>query len=245
MKRSLALWRKKTAQVSTHPPNHRRSSSDPLGHTVMQLATIEAPRTPRVRSLIHRAFLTASTLPTLPLILSTTDIRSPKVVQLTTNPVVEAVYWTPSTQEQFRILGRASVVPAQTYEGSYPAPRGVVYEALQREGLEWETKRVETFDRMSGHMKATWCRPVPGTPLEGGEEEMKQWPVRLPKLGEAKDEGDKRQLEAALGNFALLLIEPFEVDYVEFGVQPERRRLFERDWKDERSVEFKETSLVP
>ena len=214
----------------------------------MQFATIGAPATPHVRTLVQRAFLTASAYPTLPLILSTTDVRTPKVTQLAANAIAEAVYWTPSTQEQFRILGRASIVPMVGYKGPYPAPKGVVYEALGKEGFDWEAKRVATFDAMSGHLKATWCRPVPGTPLVGGEEEMKKWPKTLPKWGEAKTEEEKRELETALANFALLLIEPFEVDYLELGVPPDmrdRRTRFERDWKDEHSVKFKETLVVP
>jgi len=113
-------------------------------HLVMQFATLEANR-PRVRSLIHRGFITASALPALPLILATTDIRTPKVTQLATHDVIEAVYWTPSTREQFRILGRASIVPAPGYTGPYPAPGphgGVVYDALAREGFDWEARRV-------------------------------------------------------------------------------------------------------
>lgn len=211
----------------------------------MQLATIDASGRPRVRSHLQRAFITASAYPTLPLILSSTDVRTPKVTQLAANDIVEVVYWVPSTLEQFRILGRASIVPEVGYSGAYPAPRGVVYEALKKEGFDWEAKRVETFDRMSAHMKATWCRPVPGTPLRGGEEEMKKWPETLPKLGEAGNEEERQNLVTALSRFALLLIEPFEVDYVEFAVQPDRRTRFERDWEDERSVEFKETLVVP
>ncbi|KAI9569438.1 pyridoxamine 5'-phosphate oxidase-domain-containing protein [Boletus coccyginus] len=212
---------------------------------VMSLATIQGPSTPRVRTHLQRAFITASAHPTLPLILSTTDVRSPKVTHLAANATTEVVYWTPSTLEQFRVLGRASVVPEVGYPGTYPSPRGVVYEALEKEGFDWEAKRVETFDQMSAHMKATWCRPAPGTPLTRGEEETKGWPEKLPKLGEATDEREKKNLAVALSNFALLVIEPFEVDYIEFRVQPERRTLFERDWEDERAVEFKETLVVP
>jgi len=211
----------------------------------MQLATVDASGRPRVRSLLQRAFITASAYPTLPLILSTTDIRTPKVTQLDGNAIVETVYWIPGTLEQIRILGRASIVPEVGYSGAYPAPRGVVYEALKKEGFDWEAKRVETFDRMSGHMKATWCRPVPGTPLTGGEEEMKKWPKTLPKLGEATNEAERQNLVTALSRCALLLIEPFEVDYIEFAVEPNRRTRFERDWEDARSVEFKETLVVP
>lgn len=136
-------------------------------------------------------------------------------------------------------------MPEPNYGGAYPKPRGVVYEALEKEGFDWEAKRAEIFDRMSGHMKATWCRPTPGTPLKGGEEEMKKWPVKLPKLGEAENEEDKKNLATALSNFSLLLIEPFEVDYLELGVFPNRRTFFKRDWEDEGSVEFEETLVVP
>lgn len=212
----------------------------------MQLATFDVSSgVPHVRSLLHRAFITASTLPDLPLILSTTDVRTPKVTQLTGTGRTEVVYWTPSTQEQFRVLGWAAIVPEPDYRGAYPKRVGVVYDKLEREGFDWEAKRVEIFDRMSGHMKATWCRPIPGTPLKGGEEEMKEWPVKLPKLGEAENEEDKKNLATALSNFALLLIEPFEVDYLELGVLPNRRTFFKRDWTDGRSVEFEETLVVP
>ncbi|KAG8219316.1 hypothetical protein J3R82DRAFT_197 [Butyriboletus roseoflavus] len=210
---------------------------------VMQLATVDpSSGTPRVRSVLQRTFITASTLPTLPLILSTTDVRMPKVTELSCERIVEVVYWVPSTVEQFRISGRASIVPDPNYRRAYPARDGFVYEELEKEGFDWEAKRVEMFDRMSGHMKATWCRPVPGTPLKGGEEEMKKWPVKLPKLGEAENEEDEKNLMRALSNFALLLIEPFEVDYLELGVSPNRRTFFKRD---ESSVEFEETLVVP
>lgn len=212
--------------------------------TVMQFATIGATATPRVRSLTQRAVITASAHPALPLILSTIDVRSPKVKRLAANAMVEVVYWTRSTQERFRILGRASVMPERGYSGAYPAPRGVVYEALGEDGFDWEAKRVEMFDRLSGHLKATRCQSVPGTPLTG-EDEMKNWPETLPKLGEAKNEEERKSCGTMLSNFALLLIEPFEVDYLELGVQPNRRTRFERDWKDERSIEFKEILVIP
>jgi hypothetical protein len=89
---------------------------------------------------------------------------------------------------------------------------------------------------MSGYMKASWCRPSPGTKLEGGYEEAKKWPQDLPKLGEAETEEDKQNLETALGNFALVLIDPFEVDFVELGVIPNQRTVFARhgeDWVEE------------
>ncbi|KAF8844181.1 hypothetical protein BDN67DRAFT_963289 [Paxillus ammoniavirescens] len=200
-----------------------------------ELATLEAPNAPRVRSLVHREFLTTTAILDLPLLFTTTDVRTPKVSQMNAEPRVEAVYWTAGTQEQFRIIGRASIIPTPYYQGPYPSPKV----------FDWEKKRVEVFDSMSGHLKATWCRPVPGTPLEGGEEEMKKWPEKLPKLGEAESEENKKNLAFALENFALLLVEPFEVDLIELGVQPNKRTSFKRDWEDPNSIEFKETALVP
>ncbi|KIK98961.1 hypothetical protein PAXRUDRAFT_823304 [Paxillus rubicundulus Ve08.2h10] len=210
---------------------------------VFQLATLEAPNAPRVRSLIHREFLTATAIPDLPLLLATTDVRTPKSSQLNADPRVEAVYWTASTQEQFRIIGRASIVPTPNYQGPYPSPSGRVFDELAKEAFDWEKKRVQVFDSMSGHLKATWCRPVPGSPLEGGEEEMKEWPEKLPKLDEAESEEDKKNLAFALENFALFLVEPFEVDLLELGVQPNKRTNFKRNC--EGSIGFKETALVP
>lgn len=84
-------------------------------------------------------------------------------------------------------------------------------------------------------MKASWCRPVPGTKLEDGYEEAKKWPQKLPKLGEGTDE-EKHYLQIALANFALLVIDPVEVDYVELSVNPDQRTKFKKEgesWVEE------------
>ncbi|KAH7886320.1 pyridoxamine 5'-phosphate oxidase-domain-containing protein [Phlebopus sp. FC_14] len=210
---------------------------------VLQLATLEGSDTPRVRSVVHREFLTANAFPNVPLIVSTTDIRTPKVFQMMNiGQRVEAVYWTASTQEQYRITGKASVIPRPGCQSPCPSGSGLIFDELAKEGFDWENKRVEVFDRMSGHLKASWCRPIPGTPLEGGYEEANKWPEKLPKLGGAESEEDKKNLEYALENFALLLIEPFEVDFVELGTTPQKRTKFRRD---SGAVEFKKTILVP
>lgn len=82
-------------------------------------------------------------------------------------------------------------------------------------------------------MKASWCRPgIPGTQLEGGYEEAKKWPQSLPKLGEAETEQDKRNLEIALSNFALVVIDPFAVDYVDLGIVPNQRTKFTKEGEE-------------
>ena len=40
---------------------------------------------------------------------------------------------------------------------------------------------------------------------------------------------DKKNAEFALGNFALMLFEPTRVDWVELGIQPNRRTVFTRE----------------
>lgn len=154
------------------------------------------------------------------------------------NSNVETVFWAEVNQEQYRISGQASIIPtpAHPYYAQFDPLRGLALSALQKEGINWETKRTESFDSLSGHMKASWCRPVPGTKLDGGYEEAKKWPERLPKLGEAENEQDKKNLEMALGNFALLLIDPTEVDFVELGMIPNQRTKFTREgekWVEE------------
>jgi hypothetical protein len=112
--------------------------------------------------------------------------------------------------------------------------------ALEREGFDWEAKRKDVFDSMSRHMKATWCRPTPGIRLDGGAEESAKWPEMLPKLGKEESGDEKKNMEVALGNFALVVIDPNEVDYVELGKIPNERTRFTRTpeglWSEEAVV---------
>ena len=219
---------------------------------------------PHVRSVIHRAFL-APTSPSRPLLLTSTDIRTPKARQIAEESAVELAWWIAPTQEQFRISGRAYILPAPNFAGGTAqvatlqvahdlhagerVPIDTVVKKLKdefrkaklgEEGFDWDAKRVEMFDGMSGHMKASWVRPVPGTLLEGGYDTGKAWPESLPRLGDAQ--GDElKQVQEALKNFALVVIDPMKVDYVELGVVPNRRTHF---FKDKEGV-WEEEPVVP
>ncbi|EEB90103.1 hypothetical protein MPER_11737 [Moniliophthora perniciosa FA553] len=236
--------------ASSAAPRWKTTISDALTeHTksvVFQLATFDSHSLkPHVRSHIFRSFLETPGNEQLPLILTTTDIRTPKVAQILSNPRVELAWWIEGKQEQFRISGTASLVSA---------PDDPSYEAFSRvkvlEGLNWEEKRKEVFRTMSAHMKASWCRPVPGSRLVGGEEEAKSWPVRVDEPGHEKGEDgrevteedkakNKENWETALKRFALLIIDPSEVDYVELGVLPNKRTMFRKSggtWQEEAVV---------
>ncbi|KAH9982312.1 pyridoxamine 5'-phosphate oxidase-domain-containing protein [Lactifluus volemus] len=180
--------------------------------SLFQLATIDQAGEPHVRSHIHRAFLVPSSNPGVPLLITSTDVRTPKFQQMTHTSTVELAWWIDATSDQFRISGLAHLFPAPEH-----AP-----------GIDWEAKRRELFDALSEGMRAAWCRPTPGTPLQGGYEQMDDWPVRVPKSSEAKTEKEKDLVKVAL------------VDWVQMAIKPNRRTFFTRDGGD-----WKEQPVVP
>ncbi|KAL5494788.1 hypothetical protein ACEPAI_250 [Sanghuangporus weigelae] len=228
---------------------------------VYQFATLESNSalggtSPRVRTVVHRAFLTPRS-PAHPILLTTTDVRTSKATQLAENPRVELAWWLPKAQAQIRILGNAYIHPSPNFQlngadsiseeqkrtienavaklrSAFPAKE------LGWEDFDWEKERIERFDAVSGHMRASWVRPVPGSRLSDPSDARK-WPETLPKRDEA---GDKKELVAvALKNYALVVIDPFEVDYVELGVMPNRRTRFFKESAGEGG--WKEEALVP
>lgn len=199
-----------------------------------QLATIDAEGpVPRARSHIFRSFLNSPTAPGLPLLITSTDVRTPKLHHILANANIESCWWIEQTSEQFRITGRVSLVTSPDHQLSKITrdhllnnadvdPEGGLA-ALMPAKFDWEAKRVEIFKSMSAHMKASWCRPTPGSVLEGGQDEVRRWPERVgePKEGDGKEAW--KNWETALGNFVLVVIEPSEVDYLTLAVIPNRR----------------------
>jgi len=94
---------------------------------------------------------------------------------------------------------------------------------------------------VGGDLRASFCKPVPGVPMKSYDEALK-WPHTVPKHNEAKTPEEQANLKVALENFALVLIEPLEVDYIEMGTTPEKRTVYTR--KPEEAV-FGETIVVP
>ncbi len=64
---------------------------------VFQLATVDDAGKPCVRSLIHRAFLVPSSRPAFPVLVASTDIRTPKVHQIAHADTVELAWWINAT----------------------------------------------------------------------------------------------------------------------------------------------------
>jgi len=167
------------------------------------------------------------------------DIRTPKTAQMIANPHVQVVWWIDGSQEQYRFAGKAHIIPAPVH-ALHKHFLHTVGPLSEGGDYDWEAKRIEVFKSMSPMMKASWCRPTPGSRLEGGEDEAKKWPVKLEEP-EAGDEEGKRLWEMSLSNFALVIIEPQDVDYVELRPIPNRRTRF---WRTSGGV-WNEEALVP
>ena len=233
--------------------------TDPMVvHAVIQIATLDSSGSPdgipipRVRSQIFRSFLSFPDTPSLPLLISSTDVRTPKVTQLiTSSNKSEVVWWIEGTHQQFRFIANVYIVPE---------PRHHLYDYFLREvgrevnvasfkEVNWEKKRVELFRGMSEHMRASWCRPTPGTKLEEGQKAAKMWPEKLIEPDESIDnkeyETTKRLWDTALANFAIMVINPIEVDFIDLGVIPNFRSVFTKRLFDGGGVEWVEEEVVP
>ncbi|KAH9996494.1 pyridoxamine 5'-phosphate oxidase-domain-containing protein [Russula vinacea] len=206
-------WYTALEEAATQNPNS----------SLFQLATIDEAGKPHVRSLIHRAFLVPPSCPALPLLVTSTDIRTPKIQQIAHADTVELAWWINATSDQFRISGPARIFAAPEHTSSPPMH-----------------KRRELFSALSEEMRATWCRPTPGTPLKAGYEEMDDWPAKVPKPSDAKTEKEKELAELALSNYAIIVIEPLNVDWLQMAIKPNRRTFFTRE-----EVHWKEEVVVP
>ena len=234
-----------------------------LVSTVYQLATISPtnPPTPNVRTIAHRGFLSFNAA--RPLLITSTDIRTPKASQIATNPNIELTWWFSGPVEQYRIRGKAWILPSQEATKSDQGNLGIrdgqdeeketvgttakvlldTFPGTRLRGDEvnydWEQKRKEVFNSMSGHMRAAWARPIPGSDLPS---DNNNWPETLPGLDDDETQANKQtEVAYAFKNFALVVIEPEEVDYVELGVMPNRRTVFRYTEKEE----WVETAVVP
>lgn len=234
--------------------------------SVYQVATIDASLTPHVRSQVHRGFAIPRSSPSSPLLLSSSDARAPKIAQMHVSERVEVAWWMEGSQDQFRILGRARVVsspgigltnvlnPATSANEEEMLGVKVLHQAgedgegnagLGSDGMfNWEKKRQDVFEAMRPGMKATWCRPVaPGAVLSSYDDVLK-WPKAVPYKHELTFEEDKRNYAIALGNFAMVVLEPLRVDWVQMGEHPNKRTLFTRK-HEEGEVKWIEEILAP
>ncbi|KAG9101757.1 hypothetical protein FRC07_010278 [Ceratobasidium sp. 392] len=199
---------------------------------------------PRVRHHLYRDII--ATNPIKPLLITTTDVRSPKVHQIrsypdTSGPNAEVAWWLPPAQVQFRLLVIAYVLPSPSYKELFRFPEELLSGPSDKSSspeelntpADWEKYRVKTFNSIPGSIRAGFARPTPGSVLSNPDD-AKKWPTELPEIGKEKSEEEKKQVEEALKNFAVLVLEPLEVNLSEFN--PNRRTRWKRvgdEWKEE------------
>lgn len=106
----------------------------------LQLATVAADGTPRVRTLVFRGWAGAAALDLL------TDGRSAKASELQQQPAVELCWLLPRARCQFRLRGAVMLLAA---------------------GLE-ENERQRLWQELPPSARALWGWPEPGAPLEAG-----------------------------------------------------------------------------
>lgn len=206
------------------------------GQNIYQLTTVDANNRAHGRTVVHRDIIQPSDFPNLPVILTTTDVRTPKVAQMRSNTYAEIVWWMAGSQDQFRLTGPVRIVSSPT-DNTLPSvgEETLALDKLRDQGYDLEQKRQAVFDNMSAHMKASWCRPPPGTAMDSYED-AKKWPTTVPKLGEAKTDEEKRNQAQALSNFGLILLEPVEVDWLQLAEKPNQRTKYTRhgeDWAEQ------------
>lgn len=145
--------------------------------------------------------------------------RAPKSQQLSKDPHFEIAWWFAPSGDQFRITGRAYVVgpPDHSYTKTFLSEHG---KRLAPPGLNeefnWEDERRRIYEKISPPIRASFARPIPGTPLkqserkngsagkeEEGDYEPKDWPEEL------KMDGDEKLLKLSYSNFALTWVPNF------------------------------------
>jgi pyridoxamine 5'-phosphate oxidase len=104
----------------------------------LQLATLAADGTPRVRTLVFRGWGAPAALDLL------SDGRSAKAAELAAQPAVELCWLLPRARCQFRLRGRLLPLPV---------------EQLERE-------RLRHWQALTSAGRALWGWPAPGTPLQ-------------------------------------------------------------------------------
>lgn len=165
----------------------------------------------------------------------------------TKGPTSELAWWIAPASVQFRIGARTHLLPSPSHELHSQFPFQLLSSAGGGDAgpespdtpADWEALRVKTFNALPAFLRASFVRPVPGSPLQNPED-AKEWPTTLPESGKEESEEDKKHVKEALANFALVLLEPLAVEFLELGVEPNRRT----QWKLSKG-EWTESSVVP
>lgn len=96
---------------------------------------------------------------------------------------VEVAWWIEATNVQFRISGHGVTIPSPKVESSQSI--GEKLKKLAPTGEEsnadwWEQERTRLWKSVSGHLRAGFARPAPGTPLDKADRKPEDWSESIP-----------------------------------------------------------------
>ncbi|SCZ96503.1 BZ3500_MvSof-1268-A1-R1_Chr8-2g10242 [Microbotryum saponariae] len=168
------------------------------------------------------------------LLLTTTDAIMPKVDQIqsssnsTGGAPSEIIFWTSPTGDQIRLRGLIYLyLPPSTQNSS--DSRQPIQERFPE--FDFEALRQEQWKSLSGHLRASFLRPKPGS--EWPKDKKFDFQERL-GVGE---EGE----EEALKRFSLVVFEPTFVDHSEQNAQPPVRYV----WTKQADGSWEDTQVAP
>ncbi|KAJ9120267.1 hypothetical protein QFC22_003167 [Naganishia vaughanmartiniae] len=151
-------------------------------------ASVDTSGSPRVRYVVHRALTPESSF-----LIFTTDTRMGKCTHLASDGRCEASFWMEGSGVQFRVAGQALVIPNDADVN--PSVQKALEEAVQKDvvravGKEqkadyWIGERERNWTKgISGHLRATFARPTPGTPLDQVDRKPDEWTETMKPEGE-------------------------------------------------------------
>ncbi|RIA98550.1 pyridoxamine 5'-phosphate oxidase-domain-containing protein [Glomus cerebriforme] len=186
----------------------------------MQLATFNAvTQRPANRSVVFRGFIKYEDSFESDLFFITTDIRSSKIDQLSSNPGFEICWWFPKTQDQFRLAGNAYVFSSDSSLNSkFPFTKLSSY--FPTPNFNWDEELKSHFEKISDELRADLTRPTPGLPLE-----HENFTKKLAVV--AKNERENELIKQSFANFALVIFEVEKVDRTELATDPHKKT----NWK--------------
>ncbi|ORX34005.1 pyridoxamine 5'-phosphate oxidase-domain-containing protein [Kockovaella imperatae] len=201
--------------------------------TVYAFSTLSPEGKPRVRHCIHRDITPSN------LLLTTTDTRMQKPLQLGEHHQVEIAWWMEPPAVQFRLRGQAFTLPADQNQVS-KALKELGVQGEEADAKWWEEKRKSIWaNDMSGHLRGSFGRPPPGKPLSEIKEKPEDWPERLD--AESDDPEQQKLIDNALSHFALIAFKVEWAEYLELKPSPNRRT----QWTKKSDGSWDKVSVAP
>ena len=158
------------------------------------------------------------------LLQTTIDLRAPGASKIRSTPDAASVHWwLPKSEARYRLKCTAYLLPHPSH------PACAEFPVLQLgPNVDWETERLKAYDALPGALRALFCCPLWGK-KHWTPEDAQDWPTELPMRAEAKDGTEKEKVDEALMNFAVLLLEPSEVEVIEYKPVPKLRTKYVKD----------------